>query len=176
MKDEKSESTKEKIINAALQVFAEEDFFKASIDEICKRAGVSKGIVFWHFKSKDNLILEIAKRSLPLDIMENCLSKEDNVLQCIGNDFLEKYKDDNMRKLFLHTISAMSVYLEIGEEIRKICDTTVRKISVKIFKNDNYENIIKIRSFMGGLICNVINPLDISKEKYIESLITTIFK
>jgi AcrR family transcriptional regulator len=44
-----------KLLDAALAVFAERGFAQASIDEIAERAGYSKGAVYWHFKSKDDL-------------------------------------------------------------------------------------------------------------------------
>ncbi|MGC9113214.1 TetR/AcrR family transcriptional regulator, partial [Acidilobus sp.] len=77
MRQRNEEATKEKILQAATEVFAEEDFFKASIEEISKKAGVSKGVIFWHFKTKDQLILEVAKKSIPLDIVENCIKNEE---------------------------------------------------------------------------------------------------
>lgn len=174
MRQRNEEVTREKILQAAAEVFAEEDFFKASVEEISKKAGVSKGIVFWHFKTKDQLILEVAKKSIPLDIVEGCIKNEEKILECIGNKYLEKYENPTMRKLFLHTLSAMNIYKELGDCIRELCDSLVRKISLKVFNSENSEDLVKIRSFLGGLLCYVINPPNIEKEIYINTLLRTI--
>ncbi|MFP3228504.1 MAG: helix-turn-helix domain-containing protein [Caldisphaera sp.] len=169
-----AEMTKEKILEAAAESFSEEGFYKASVDQICRKAGVSKGIVFWHFKTKDQLILEVAKKSLPLDIIESCLEeKNDNVLECIGNKYLEKYSNPIMRKLLLHTLSAMNNYKELGDNIRELCSPLVKEISKKAFNSDNDEGIVRIRSFMGGLLCYVVNIPNIDRQVYISTLIKT---
>lgn len=51
----------EDIINAALKLFAEEGFKATSTSKIAKRAGVSEGLIFRHFKNKDGLLDAIIK-------------------------------------------------------------------------------------------------------------------
>jgi AcrR family transcriptional regulator len=70
------EETRKRILDAAMNVFAEFGFFKAPARLIAEKAGVSKGLIFWYFKRKDDLISEIASRALPVDIIEYCLSKD----------------------------------------------------------------------------------------------------
>ncbi len=41
-----------RIINAALSVFAAEDYRHASTDDVVRRAGISKGLLFHYFESK----------------------------------------------------------------------------------------------------------------------------
>ncbi|MFN2146293.1 MAG: TetR/AcrR family transcriptional regulator, partial [Anaerolineales bacterium] len=51
----KEERTQE-IIEAAMKVFAEEGFHRATMDEIADEAGVSKGTLYLYFKGKDKII------------------------------------------------------------------------------------------------------------------------
>lgn len=44
------------ILNAALHVFAEDGYHSASISKISKEAGVSKGLMYNYFKSKEALL------------------------------------------------------------------------------------------------------------------------
>ena len=44
------------ILDAALHVFAEEGYHSASISKIAKRAGVSKGLMYNYFESKQDLL------------------------------------------------------------------------------------------------------------------------
>lgn len=47
------------IMDAALHIFAEKGFAAASINMIAKRAGISKGLIYNYFKSKEDLIKTI---------------------------------------------------------------------------------------------------------------------
>ncbi|MDA3891889.1 MAG: helix-turn-helix domain containing protein [Salinivirgaceae bacterium] len=47
---------KENILNAALELFAKEGFTATSTSKIAKKAGVSEGLIFRHFKNKDGLL------------------------------------------------------------------------------------------------------------------------
>lgn len=50
-------SNKEKIILAALELFANNGYTETSIDKIAKRANVSKGLTYTHFKNKEELLV-----------------------------------------------------------------------------------------------------------------------
>ncbi len=55
MKDDKSA----KILNAAIKVFADKGYQYATIAEIAKEAGISKGLIHFYFESKLDLILSV---------------------------------------------------------------------------------------------------------------------
>jgi AcrR family transcriptional regulator len=48
-------SSRDRLLSAAARVFAERGFEGASVDEIAAEAGLSKGSLYWNFKSKDEL-------------------------------------------------------------------------------------------------------------------------
>ena len=49
----------EKILNAALVLFAQDGFKTTSTSKIAKKAGVSEGLIFRHFENKDGLLTAI---------------------------------------------------------------------------------------------------------------------
>ncbi|MEE4257799.1 MAG: helix-turn-helix domain-containing protein [Bacteroidales bacterium] len=51
----------EKILHAALELFAREGFKTTSTSKVAKHAGVSEGLIFRHFGSKDGLLEAILK-------------------------------------------------------------------------------------------------------------------
>jgi AcrR family transcriptional regulator len=55
----KRETRKQEILAAATAVFAQKGFAGASMDDIVQASGISKGGLYWHFKSKDDLIAAI---------------------------------------------------------------------------------------------------------------------
>lgn len=50
------EKSRNLIITKAMEVFAEHGYYKASIEMIAKAAGISKGLIYNYFKSKDELL------------------------------------------------------------------------------------------------------------------------
>jgi TetR/AcrR family transcriptional repressor of nem operon len=50
-----------RILGAALALIREKGYASTSVDELCARAGVSKGAFFHHFRSKDQLAIAAAK-------------------------------------------------------------------------------------------------------------------
>ena len=49
-KDE-AEQTKAGILDAAVELFAEKGFANTSLTEIAKKAEVTRGAIYWHFKN-----------------------------------------------------------------------------------------------------------------------------
>ena len=56
---QRSEETRTKIIEAAIKLFSNSGYNKASVDDICAEAGISKGAFYHHFKSKQELFLAL---------------------------------------------------------------------------------------------------------------------
>ena len=48
----KSDESRRQLLDAALRVIAQKGYSAATIDEIVREAGVSKGLAYYHFKSK----------------------------------------------------------------------------------------------------------------------------
>ena len=54
----------ERILAAAEQLFAAQGFAKTTVDEIAARAGVSKGLVYDHYASKEDLLAAVWARQV----------------------------------------------------------------------------------------------------------------
>jgi AcrR family transcriptional regulator len=52
------------LLEAALELFAERGYRDASVDEIAARAGYSKGALYWHFSSKDDLFFALLEERI----------------------------------------------------------------------------------------------------------------
>lgn len=59
--------TRERIIASAARVFAHKGFQRASLDEVAAAAGVTKGAIYWHFKSKNDLFFAMLDSRLRQD-------------------------------------------------------------------------------------------------------------
>src|SRR3954447_15849721 len=57
----RAEDRPREICAAALEVFAEKGFAAAKLDEIARRAGVSKGTLYLYFKDKEDLFRAVIR-------------------------------------------------------------------------------------------------------------------
>lgn len=59
----KSEETKTRILEAALALFREEGFDRATMRDIAARAGVATGAAYYYYASKDAIVMDFYQRS-----------------------------------------------------------------------------------------------------------------
>ncbi|MFH0729300.1 MAG: TetR/AcrR family transcriptional regulator [Pseudomonadota bacterium] len=55
----KAEDTKERIVNSAKLLFAENGFLKTTVVDICRQVGLSEAALYEYFKGKEDLLLAI---------------------------------------------------------------------------------------------------------------------
>lgn len=60
----RADARPDEVLDAALAVFVEKGFAAAKVEEVAKRAGVSKGTVYLYFPSKEALIEGIVRRAV----------------------------------------------------------------------------------------------------------------
>lgn len=72
-----SEATRESLLDAAEHVFLQRGVDNASLEEIARQAGVTRGAFYWHFKNKEDVFDAMLSRvRLPLqDMINDLLSK-----------------------------------------------------------------------------------------------------
>lgn len=91
--------TREALIRAAAEVFAEDGYALASLPAISKRAGVSTGALHFHFASKDDLAAEVEATAAERveRLAERCRAACDTSLQSLvdtGSGLLRALADD----------------------------------------------------------------------------------
>lgn len=76
---------KEKILEAALLCFNEKGYHKTSIDDIAIKGRISKGGLYYHFKSKDDLFLKLFHFRLNkyTEQLKTYIQQEKDPLKCI---------------------------------------------------------------------------------------------
>lgn len=78
-------SKKDKIIDAAIDLFAEKGFNNTTTAEIATLSGVAQGTLFYHFKQKEGILCEVLDQVLQHTISSyDAIEKEDkNGIECV---------------------------------------------------------------------------------------------
>jgi AcrR family transcriptional regulator len=108
-------SAKERILEAALEIFSQKGFHPATTDEIAERAGVGKGTLYRYFETKEKLFAELVR--LRLEELEkragSVMDGHDDVLTMISK-YIRVYFEffDGNQRLFRLIVQEQ---LELGE-------------------------------------------------------------
>lgn len=157
----------QRILEAAITVFAEQGFFQSTIAQIAKEAGVADGTIYLYFKNKDDILVQFYqyKTRQIFERFRDAVSQPataEEKLRCLIHVHLQEFqKDRNMaivyqaethqnRRLGQEQIKEMSkMYRDIISEVVELGqeEGTIRK--------DLYMGLVK--RFINGAVDEVIN-------------------
>ncbi len=67
---EEGREARDELLSAALRVFARRGYRQAGVDEIAAEAGYSKGALYWHFSSKEELLTALVDERVDAPMRE----------------------------------------------------------------------------------------------------------
>jgi len=117
------EETKQRILQAAAEVFAGKSFHEATITEITTRAGVAKGTLYWYFSGKEALFIAMMEEIFSTLLQRGMKIKDDPVLSTgekfhrIILEYLRVFGNSLVGKVFLNNIREFS--LEVHHKLQK---------------------------------------------------------
>ena len=171
---ERSIEKKNKIIEAAYEIFSEVGYYAANTPEIAKKAGVSTGIIYGYFKNKRDILsyvlkIYINKVALPvMDYFETLNSDSD--LKKAVSDVVNMTIDIHSSNANLHNIlhSLAVTEKDINEDFIILEDHITSKASEKLselgVKNDNIKEKVHISM---NLIQSFAHENTYDKHKYL---------
>ncbi|MCP5097104.1 MAG: TetR/AcrR family transcriptional regulator [Chloroflexi bacterium] len=182
------QDTKAHILATATAVFAAHGFAKTSMNDIVKATGLSKGGVYWHFKSKDAIIQAIfdhyfAAQEIVLDtVLSSSGTATEKILQmaAISGSDLEEMTAQFPSPLEFYALAArnkqlaqdLQAYLERYQE--KIGALIQQGIDEKEFRAVNStDTAVTITAiFEGILLLWAVHPTHIDMSHQIETAVT----
>ena len=124
--------TKQCILNSALKVFSENNYHAASMAMIAEEAGVSKGTLYWHFDSKEELFREIVLSGLDYfnekfsNVAEEEITAEKKIYKIINFGVTTLIENSQMADILRNNVQLVS------EDFQKRIEKKHRE-SVEIF-------------------------------------------
>jgi TetR/AcrR family transcriptional regulator, transcriptional repressor of bet genes len=125
-----TEQRRHEIIKAFLEVMATQGYAKATIAAIADKANLAPGLIHYHFKNKQEILLELIKQVSDLT-MERYLENLLNVKS--AKDQLKAYIDARLAKGNSDTSAYVAAWVVIGteairqEEVRQVYEDVLKK-------------------------------------------------
>jgi TetR/AcrR family acrAB operon transcriptional repressor len=101
---EHAELTRQKIIDAAREVFLTKGVSKTSLEQIAKHAGVTRGAVYWHFENKAQII-HAMREAVFLPLIDRM---EDTLLLVANNESIPNDSLSRIEQFLLGTIQDLN--------------------------------------------------------------------
>lgn len=150
---EDAEITRQRIINAARELFSTNGVSKTSLEKIAKHADVTRGAVYWHFENKTELFHAIREQVfLPLiDRIDSTLlasQNEQNPLQRIENFLIGTIRvlaEDKATRQTYEVLMTKCEYVDefaqVLQQILNNCDSLVSNIE-QVYIDAQQQNLI----------------------------------
>ena len=61
LKGHKRERTRARLLDAAVEIIREKGFYRTTLEEVARRAGMTRGAIYGNFKDKDELFLAVVE-------------------------------------------------------------------------------------------------------------------
>ena len=89
---EEAEATRSKLLKTALSVFSAKGYAAATLDDVAKAAKVTRGAIYWHFKSKadlyNTLIQELSARGTT--VVQQALAEGGTLIEMLRRIFVRQ--------------------------------------------------------------------------------------
>lgn len=169
------------IMSAALELFANNGYHATSISEISKKAGISKGLMYNYFKSKEALIMELLSHGLDtmvafFDPNHDGVLTEEEMKSFIRNIFGLMRKDAQFWKLYYAVFLQPKVFKLIEEKYKDLLPMFIKLLS-DYYKAHGSKDPMKEALLFGALLDGVAFNFVMNPELYpIDDLIDTILE
>jgi AcrR family transcriptional regulator len=128
-------TTRERLIDAAADVIAEEGYDRAGVQEIARRAGLTNGAIYANFRDRSELLAEAIESGL-----ERLLGQMDEaeprragatagqVIELVGRT-LALHTPDRSRTLVSEALAAARRDPDVGERVRQLLGTLETRVA-----------------------------------------------
>ena len=113
-------TAKKRILDSSTKLFYERGYNNASMDDIAKDIGVTKGTLYLYFKSKEEILDETCR--INISIMENIMGRIDNnnFISSIRKFFEEELNQpDHIKFYWVFALSELNINPKVNKIIKE---------------------------------------------------------
>lgn len=176
--------SKQKIIDATIEILKSHSIKEVSMRNVAKQAGVTTGSIYHHYKNKDELLLDVMEESLHFTPKLNELVKKEQfdkqgkeLLDEVNYQVGERIRKKEQQELHIQFLSSV---IKTNPEITEVYKQTYKKIlhstsELMLKAYDKKENdlspvlaSILVAAIDGIAIQQTLNVLPYELDKFIE--------
>jgi len=173
--------SRQKILDAALEVFAKEGYYSSTVGTIAKTAGISQGLLYNYFKSKEELLNELMigmMESLMCEFMpidpKREMTKRD-VINFINTGIDLVLKDPKFWKLYFSVFLQPDVFAIVMNKMMRMADPYFKALK-KYFRRKGEKDPVTIMRYFSAVMDGIqlhcmIDPKTFPAEKVKKLLI-----
>ncbi|MCD4834487.1 MAG: TetR/AcrR family transcriptional regulator [Bacteroidales bacterium] len=174
------ETTKHKIMEVALELFANEGYYPTSISKIAKKAGISKGLMYNYFESKEDLLKQIAFEGIN-EVFESFDPNKDGILTkeefiyFIKSSVMMVKSQMNFWKLYFSLMAQPQVLMVLGDDFMSSFDSYFKTLA-DYFNNqgfkDGYTEVRFFVAMLDGVVLHyILDPENFPYEQVVDRII-----
>ncbi len=177
--EEIREEKKQLIMNVALELFSDEGYHTTSISKIAKKAGISKGLMYNYFESKEDLLKKIAFDGIQ-DVFDSFDPNKDGILtkeefRYFINESARMVKTHITFWKFYFSLMTQPLVLKVlGDDFMSSFDSYFKTLA-DYFTNqgfkDGYTEVRFFVAMLDGIVLHyILDPEHFPYEKVIERI------
>ncbi|MHA6531219.1 TetR/AcrR family transcriptional regulator [Paenibacillus sp. BAC0078] len=166
------EETKKRIVQQASQLFVQKGYGAVTMNEVCSAAKVSKGSLYHHFPSKDELFLHVLEEDLEHWLSEweqkkSLISDAEERFYALGEHYANDYQNplfhalDEYSRSRIHSAEVHERLARFYEYSSKACRDLLQESmdSGYLIKGDLNNYLIVLSGLLDGVgrICEIIS-------------------
>lgn len=157
--------TKQKILDAAVDLISEKGYHNVAVREICERAGVTKPVLYYYFKDKEDVLAELIREGNRRfhDLIDKNIKPDDSFetqLEGLFHVYI-RYAEEN----FSHIAIAINVELSpLPEKMKSLSREKTLEVTERIlpvFTRGRDEGIFSDEDDLAMLAVSFISPLSV---------------
>ena len=178
--EEIREEKKKLIMQAALELFANDGYHSSSISKIAKKASISKGLMYNYFESKEDLLKQIAFEGIN-EAFESLGLNKDGILTKKEFVFFIKKSADMVKehitfwKLYFSLMAQPQVLMVLGDDFLSSFDSYFKTLADYFNKQGFKDGYTEVRFFVAMLdgiaLHYIVDPENFPYEKVVDRII-----
>ncbi len=130
---EEAENTRREIMKAALDVFYQKGYSRTTFEDIAARINLTKGAVYWHFKNKPDLLMELLRERFEKRFENEInVSTLEELRQVMVNEAERIQNDEEERKFLFFAMFQMewseAMVNKLHETIQGVRDFPIQRM------------------------------------------------
>lgn len=181
---EMRESARKRIMEAALELFANAGFYSTSISQIAKKDAISKGLMYNYFESKEALLKEVIFEGVDtitdsFDPNRDGILTKDELIHFIRESFKLVREHTTYWKLYFSLLTQAGIMGIFSDDLAPRMQRLFGMLT-QFFYSQNYENPELEMRFFGSLLDGVAMNFVMDPENFplneIENKIIEMYK